>query len=70
MLKKTTGFLAVLRNKKREESFQIKHKIGKNSFTRAKKWTFHKHSSSSFTFSLPLISQTAFHPFHFLPSTF
>ena len=31
---------------------------------------FHKHSSTSFTFNLPLISQTAFHPFHFLPSTF
>ncbi len=33
-------------------------------------WKFHKHSSTSFTFRLPLISQTAFHPFHFLPSTF
>ncbi len=31
---------------------------------------FHKHSSTSFTFSLPLISQTAFHSFHFSPSTF
>ena len=33
-------------------------------------WKFHKHSSTHFTFSLPLISQIAFHPFHFLPSTF
>jgi len=31
---------------------------------------FHKHSSTSFTFSLPLISQIAFQSFHFLPSTF
>ena len=31
---------------------------------------FHKHSSIFFTFSLPLISQTTFHPFHKLPSTF
>ena len=33
-------------------------------------WKFHKHSSTSFTFHLPLISQTAFHSFHFLPSIF
>jgi len=33
-------------------------------------WKFHKHSSTHFTFSLPLISQTAFHSFHFSPSTF
>jgi len=31
---------------------------------------FHKHSSTSFTFCLPLISQITFHPFHFLPSIF
>ena len=30
-VKKTAGFLAVLRNKKKEESFQTKHKIGENS---------------------------------------
>jgi len=42
MLKKTAGFLAVLRNKKREESFQNKHKIGKNSFTRTRKLGFDK----------------------------
>lgn len=42
MLKKTTEISVVLRNKKREESFQIKHKIGKNSFTRARKLGFDK----------------------------
>ena len=31
---------------------------------------FHKHSSTSFTFYLPLISQIAFQSFHFLPSIF
>jgi len=31
---------------------------------------FHKHSSTRFTFRLPLISQNTFHPFHFLPSIF
>jgi len=42
MLKKTAGFSAVLRNKKREEFFQTKHKIGVNSFTRARKLGFDK----------------------------
>ena len=42
MLKKTAGISAVLRNKKRDELFQIKHKIGINSFTRARKLGFDK----------------------------
>jgi len=42
MLKKTAGFSAVLRNKKREKNFQTKHKIGKNSFTRTRKLGFDK----------------------------
>ncbi len=42
MLKKTAGFSVVFRDKKREEDFKNKHKIGKNSFTRARKLGFDK----------------------------
>jgi len=42
MLKKTTEISVVFRDKKREEFFQAKHKIGKNSFTRDRKLGFDK----------------------------
>ena len=42
MLKKTAEISVVFRNKKREESFINKHKIGKNSFTRNRKLGFDK----------------------------
>ena len=42
MLKKTAGFSAVFRDKKREEDFKNKHKIGKNSITRTRKLGFDK----------------------------
>jgi len=42
MLKKTTEIAVVFKDKKREETFQIKHKIGKNSFTRTRKLGFDK----------------------------
>ena len=42
MLKKTAEISVVFRNKKREETFKNKHKIGKNSFTRDRKLGFDK----------------------------
>jgi len=42
MLKKTAEISAVFRNIKRDEEFQTKHKIGKNSFTRDRKLGFDK----------------------------
>lgn len=42
MLKKTTEISVVFKDRKREETFQIKHKIGKNSFTRTRKLGFDK----------------------------
>jgi len=42
MLKKTTKISVVFKNKKREEVFQKKHKIGKNSFIRVRKLGFDK----------------------------
>jgi len=42
MLKKTPEISGVFKDKKREELFQIKHKIGINSFTRVRKLGFDK----------------------------
>ena len=42
MLKKTIEISGVFKDKKREESFQMKHKIGINSFTRDRKLGFAK----------------------------
>ena len=42
MLKKTAEISVVFRNKKREETFKNKHKIGNNSFTRDRKLGFDK----------------------------
>jgi len=42
MLKKTTEISVVLKDKKREEDFRNKHKIGLNSFTRNRKLGFDK----------------------------
>ena len=42
MLKKTTEISVVFKDRKREEVFQKKHKIGKNSFTRVRKLGFDK----------------------------
>ena len=42
MLKKTTEISGVFKDKKREEVFQTKHKVGINSFTRVRKLGFTK----------------------------
>ncbi len=42
MLKKTAEFSVVFRDKKREESFMERHKIGTKSFTRERKLGFDK----------------------------
>ena len=42
MLKKTAQISAVFRDRKREESFRNRHKIGKNAFTRERKLGFDK----------------------------
>jgi len=42
MLKKTAKISAVFRDKKREESFKNRHKIGDTAFTRERKLGFDK----------------------------